>query len=114
VVSGLYRAGLESGILISAHRSLHNLALKNVSESVQGYKLSLHAAATAQASREGGSRTDIKYKYYIALHTNLLVIYIIRIESRPRLALYSSILPTLKIDLTSSNSSSYSSPKLTN
>jgi len=35
----------------------------------------------AYASR-GGLRPDIKHNYYIPLHANLLVIYIIRMESR--------------------------------
>jgi hypothetical protein len=31
------------------------------------------------------SRIDIKHKYYIPLYTNLLIIYIILMESRPAL-----------------------------
>ena len=34
-----------------------------------------------------GSRIDIKHKYYVYLHTNLLVIYIICMELRLELAI---------------------------
>ena len=39
--------------------------------------LSLRPVRPAYASRGGGPRIDNKHKYYVPLHTNLLVIYII-------------------------------------
>jgi len=55
------------------------------------FKLSLRAAAIDHA-KQGGLRIDIKHKYYVPFLANLLVIYIIRMKTRPRRAPY-SILP---------------------
>ena len=49
--------------------------------------VSLRAAAIDHA-KQGGLRIDIKHKYYVPLLANLLVIYIIRIKTRPRRAPY--------------------------
>jgi hypothetical protein len=49
--------------------------------------LSLRAAAIDHA-KQGGLRIDIKHKYYVPLLANLLVIYIIRMKTRPRRAPY--------------------------
>jgi hypothetical protein len=49
----------------------------------KGTTLSLRPAAIAYTSKGGGVRIDLQHKYYVALHINLLVIYIARMISLP-------------------------------